>query len=52
LIKSHNHPIYGGETRLQQAVIFEVWRLLVMTKQRVLAGTEASADLGAFLVWR
>ena len=33
-------------------VIFEVWPPLVMTKQRVLAGTAATADLGAFLVWR
>jgi len=38
------------------AVTLEVWPLLVMTKQRVLAGTEATADLGALcvsgLVWR
>jgi hypothetical protein len=44
------------ETHAAYAVILEVWPLLVMTKQRVLAGTEATADLGAFcvagLVWR
>jgi hypothetical protein len=34
------------------AVIFEVWPRLVMTRQGVLAGTEAVADLGALLVWR
>ena len=34
------------------AAIFEVWPPLVMTKQRVLAGRAATADLGAFLVWR
>jgi hypothetical protein len=40
------------ETHVAFAVTLEVWPLLVMTKQRVLAGTAATADLGAFLVWR
>jgi len=40
------------ETHAAFAAIFEVWLLPVMTRQRVLGGTEATADLGAFLVWR
>ena len=44
------------ETHAAFAVILEVWPLPVTTKQRVLAGTEATADLGALrvpgLVWR
>src|ERR1700737_557035 len=42
----------GAWARTRPAVIFAVRRPLVMTRQRVLAGTAATADLGAFPVGR